>query len=256
MRIGIGIPVYVNLINHCDFLNQTTKSIKTSHEWIFIPIINRYTIDKQGWQFTQQPSEVIELEGRQPQSVSKAWNDIIGKAIEERCEYIVILNQDVVLARSAIDNFVAYAEKNKSTNLMWAMEESKRLDTLNTYVGEPLGLKSSFSAFMVDRNFSGVFGRFDENIIPAYFEDNDTYARIVKLKKHMIQCKDARFFHYGSVILKTDPNYQNSHHITFKKNRDYFVKKWGHDPVWTEEEVFRLYYRTPFNDPENDINSW
>ena len=65
------------------------------------------------WQLEQVPSETYELVGRQPQSVSRAWNDGIAKAVEMGCEYIAILNEDIVLKSNAIDRLVEFAESHR-----------------------------------------------------------------------------------------------------------------------------------------------
>ena len=104
MRIGITCPLYIKNWNHRDFLNKTTESIKTSHEWFWIPVYN-YVAEQflpYVWHFTQSPAEIHIVTGRQPQAIAKGWNDGIAKAIALGCEYILVINADIVLKSNAI----------------------------------------------------------------------------------------------------------------------------------------------------------
>ncbi len=258
MKIALTIPIYVNNVAHRNYLEQTVKSFSTSHELIFIPVINylNSTFDFHPYKFTQEPAKTIELLGREPEAVSKAWNDGIAKGVEEGCEYILILNEDIILAKSAIDNLVAFAEANREDNVLWSMAEHTPLETLDVQTGGQDGLGPHFSAFMVHKSFPEIVGKFDEHFVPAYFEDNDIHTRIIKLGKWALRCKDARFFHFGSVVLKSDPDYQVSHPKNFQANEAYFISKWGGKVMNTKDEMLRSLYPTPFNDPNKGINDW
>lgn len=255
MKVAIGIPVYVNVAEHIDYLNQTTKGFNTSYPYIFIPVINKFSLERKEWEFTQKPDQIIELEGRQPQGVGKAWNDIISRSLQENCDYTIIFNQDIVIAKTAIDNLVAFAESHKEGNAMWTMTESSSLETLNDTSGED-GFYPHFSAYMVDKTFKDAIGQFDENFTPAYFEDNDMHARIVKSGKHAACSKDAKFFHHGSITLRTDSEYRAGHSGRFITNEMYFRQKWGISPVNGESQMITLYYKTPFNEADKELSYW
>lgn len=257
MKLAIVIPIYVNTLAHQNYLIETTRSINTTHEWVFIPVVNkRPQFVMKSYQFTKQPSKIIELEGRQPQSVARAWNDGISKSAEEGCAYTLVINSDIILEKVAINSIIAYAELNKGKNIMWTMTEHNLPEKLNAQKGKHYSSHPDFAAFLVRGTFSDLMGKFDENFTPAYFEDVDMFARITKLKREVAICPHAKFFHYGSTTINADPDYSNGHASRFGKNWAYFRRKWGHEPIWTKEEVLELYYKAPFNKSELDTNSW
>ncbi len=60
------------------------------------------------------------------------------------------------------------------------------------------------------RNFAGSLlvahrNMFDPNFRPAYFEDNDYYARVVLGGGRCRVVHAAQFFHHGSMTIKEDP---------------------------------------------------
>lgn len=263
MRIAITIPVYLNVPAHLDYLNQTTRSFQTTHELYFIPVLNRrpstFPFDHYEYE-AQIPDKVIELEGRQnPQAVSKAWNDGIARAVEHDCEYIIIMNEDIILGKKSIDNLVAYAEAHKKTEedlpiVIWSMSDVNQ-GNLNDET-EGAGGGPHFSSFMVHKTFPEVMGKFDENIAPAYFEDNDMQVRIVKSGHRAVRCTTSKFFHYGSTTLNSDSQMRAVHPPQFGANEAYFIQKWGNRVLNTFDEILNQMYKTPFNIPDRELNDW
>jgi hypothetical protein len=259
MKIAITIPLYISNWNHRDFVNGTTRSIQTSHEWVFLPVLN-YVADQfrpYAWQLTQQPAEIVALEGRQPQAVSKAWNDGIAKAIELGCEYILVLNDDIVLKSNAIDNLIAHAEAHPEA-ILWSMGGYHDLFTLEQAVDNPNDVHEhpNFSAFMVHKSFPQTFGLFDENFTPGYFEDSDAHARIALAGQRALVTGGAWFFHFGSRTINSDPEFRETMPPLFNRNQAYFIEKWGHPNVGEVEHMRELYFKHPYNEEDKPLSSW
>jgi hypothetical protein len=259
MRIAITIPAFITNWNHQSFLNKTTASIATSHEYVFIPVLN-YVAEQfrpYQWQFTQAPNEISVLEGRQPQAVSKAWNDGITKAVQLGCEYILVLNEDIVLKQDAIDNLISFA-KNHPEAILWSMGGYHDLFSLEQAVNKPEEFSEhpNFSAFMVYKTFPEVFGRFDENILPAYYEDNDCAARIALANQKAYITAGAWFYHFGSRTVNSDEEFRATMPPLFQKNASYFLAKWGHPVVNEPDQMRRLYFDHPYNEPDRPLRSW
>jgi len=256
MRIAIVIPAYITNWNHRDFLNKTTASIATSHEYAFIPVLNCLAeqFRPYQWQFTQHPNELHVLEGRQPQGVTKAWNDGIAKAIELGCEYILILNDDIVLKHDAIDTLVVFAQAHPEASL-WSMGAYHDLFGLEQ-AGEDENFSEhpNFSAFMVYKTFPEVFGRFDENILPAYFEDSCAHARIALANQKAYVYGGAKFYHFGSRTINSDEEFRQTMPPLFQKNANYFFQKYGHTVVGEVDQMREVYYQHPYNIPELALN--
>jgi GT2 family glycosyltransferase len=91
---------------------------------------------------------------------------------------------------------------------------------------------------------------------PAYFEDNDYYARIVLSGGACRVIHAARLFHHGSLTVKADA--EMAHHVQFwfERNGAYFGRKWGVQmPEATAAGVLEEYFRHPFNDATKPL-SW
>jgi hypothetical protein len=87
---------------------------------------------------------------------------------------------------------------------------------------------NAFSVFMLRRDIWEKVGPFDEEFKPAYFEDND-YARRMELAG-IPRYVDSRiqFDHVVSATFKQLSGAAlDAHHINFRKNRDYYIRKWG-----------------------------
>lgn len=82
-------------------------------------------------------------------------------------------------------------------------------------------------------------GWFDENFVPAYFEDNDYHYRckLLGVSYHQIQ---GNLTHHGSMVLKSSELYRMENGRTYPQNEGYYVAKWGGRP---SEERFT----TPFD---------
>jgi GT2 family glycosyltransferase len=72
-------------------------------------------------------------------------------------------------------------------------------------------------------------GLMDENFYPGYFEDND-YRYRQRLSGTFLEYFPLPSKHLTSSTLKSSPTFQRKNHMTFQKNLDYYVQKWGGTP--------------------------
>lgn len=153
--------------------------------------------------------------------VSAAWN----KIYDSRPDWIIISNDDVEFEPDTIERLVLAAESSAAEFLF------------------PGSSGAMFCVFLMKHSCFARVGRFDENFYPAYFEDND-YHRRMKIKNvHELQVVNAGYRHVGSAYLKSlNPSEQQEHHANFRRNRDYYVRKWGGPPgqeKFTEPKVVK-----------------
>jgi GT2 family glycosyltransferase len=114
MRIGITAPVFIKNAEHKRYLDLTTKSfVSRDHDLVWIPVENYvapefrptfYALDH-----TMEDIKIVK--GREPQGVSKAWNDGIDKAQYLGCDYVLVINTDIVFKSNAIDRLVRFASR-------------------------------------------------------------------------------------------------------------------------------------------------
>ncbi len=184
-------------------------------------------------------------------SVAGAWNEGCRLAIAAGNECVAIVANDTRLEPTCLDRLAAHVLAGTadlcsgiSSNQLEAIDESRITDG------------ADFSCFMMRAAALDRFGLFDPNYRPAYFEDNDYYARVVLGGGACNVVHAAQFFHHGSLTTKADA--EMAHHVSywFEKNRAYFARKWGvREPSNDAVGVLARYYRHPFNDATKTL-SW
>jgi len=230
-KIGIVIPI----LNNFKGSVETIESVRTSHQW----------------------EPIVLPQWRRNRPLSAAWNIGISKALNERdCDYALVINDDILFAPHTIDNLVREYQ-NLPEDVLLLSACNVRSHVTETY-GTPYGVFElpdpgvsgnfsecpDFSCFMVDNRLFPRVGQFDENFIPAYFEDNDMHTRINLLGFRAGATGSAQYYHAASQTQKPD-----SFHQMFESNRDYYISKWGGMP---HQET----YKTPFNRSDTSPKEW
>jgi hypothetical protein len=114
---------------------------------------------------------------------------------------------------------------------------------INMYSNKTI-IPAGFSTYIFTQNTIDKIGYFDENIYPAYWEDNDFHERIKRSKlpcahieNALVIAGDDKFT--GSCTLNSvSIEYRKKMDICYQKNEKYFYEKWGNDSTS---------YETPFN---------
>lgn len=230
IKIGIGFSV----LNNFKGFAESVHSIRTSHEW------NLYMFDQ--WRLNRP--------------LSQTWNQMALQAFKDGCDYAMLCNDDILFSPGCIDAMVrVHQELNESENVVMVTPNNIMLELANpedilsyelakdtpaTWSEHP-----NFSCFLIARDFFEKVGFFDENFIPAWYEDNDSHYRSKLLGYKEICTNQAPMVHYGGVAtsLMDNPNSQPSH--------DYFLKKWGSVTRLLDET-----FKTPYNDPDLTPAQW
>lgn len=196
------------------------------------------------------PVEVL-YEPYVERSVAGAWNFGCHRALELPTDYIAIVANDTQLKPDCLDRLVSFGEESDAD--LWSGISYNNRDMIDA---SSVTDGADFTCFMIRPETLKRFGQFDPNYKPAYFEDNDYYARIILGGGKCCVVHAAQFFHHGSLTIRTDA--EMAHHVNywFSHNREYFSRKWGVPlPRNTREEVLRDYYHHPFNDGSKSL-SW
>ena len=142
--------------------------------------------------------------------VAGSWNVFasqLGKCI--------IANDDVVFGKRAVDE----------------LENASQLHPEAVIIenDHPVG---GFSTFLLNNPEEWLrLGGFDELLNPAYFEDNDARIRLKLAGKPTIRAKLSDWRHDNSSTLNNSGiEYQRMHWCLFRRNRDYYILKWGGVP--------------------------
>ena len=259
MKIALTAAIYVANEEHKKYLNLTTKSVfSKNHTVVWLPCENYVnpTFAPLTYVFNQILEETKVLHPTGPQSVSQAWNKGIEEGARADCNYVLVMNTDIVFKKDAIDRLVEFAETHPDA-VMWTMTECKDLPHLETCIEtEVFEEHPNFSCFMVKSNFFGHVGRFDENFAPAYCEDGDMHTRIVLAGLKAYGYGGAKFFHFSSQTIKSDQILLSKNAQTYPKCQLYFLEKWGHPMVDSVEQMGKAYFKHPYGEEDKPLSYW
>lgn len=209
------------------------------------PCVNRFDMFTEMIETVDTPVQPFIIDQwRYNRGVSAAWNLGMKRALDAGYRYAVVTNDDVKFYPGAlrstynllVDSGVALVSPNQIR---------KPQDP-----GEGYREGADFFCFAVDiPQLTAHAGWFDENIFPAYFEDNDMHMRMLNsgLKSYINQ--EANVLHEHSMTQKFDKKNPNTSSMAFEANKAYYVRKWGGMP--SDER-----YATPFNHPKLSVKDW
>lgn len=231
MNIGIVIPV----LNQFEKAINAISSIETEHNYE-IKIIPQYRID---------------------QPLSAAWNQGLDWSLKRRHSFTLIINDDILFTPQCIDNMVksflrlekeAHCAMITANNIRGLYEDP--MHTLE-YQTDVIAYQDcpDFACFMVRPTIKTRIGSFDENFMPAYFEDNDYHYRINLAGLRAFNDVSAPYYHYGSQTQNASDVLPVVPPFAFELNRSYYIDKWGGEPG-------KETYTHPYNNPSLNYYQW
>lgn len=252
-KIGI-ITVCVNCL---EYTKQTLNSINTSHDYQIIVVNNGSSDGTEG--FLNSREDIISYQNPKVSGLSACWNLAIDRAIKEGCDLMLVVNNDIVLAKNTIDNMVKRFEKGTYVMVTGSNDQSispeEMINFEKPYEEDQDNFHPDFSCFLIENKFIEKIGFFDENFMVAYFEDSDAHARIALAGEIAISTVAGTYWHYASKTIQENPKMAQLIHDAFRHNREYFENKWGHSNVGDVPEMLKVYWKHPFNDPNRDIKN-
>lgn len=158
-----------------------------------------------------------------------AWNQGVAAASRE---WIVVLNNDVVLGPDWLKGMISYAEENNLHVVTPGIREGPLNYALPDYATdfvremkevERRGVANGI-CFMVRRAVFEKIGPFDENFRIGQFEDADFFLRAKAAGFQLGTTGRAFLHHYGSITQKAIRPRAGPYEA---ENRAYYRKKWG-----------------------------
>ncbi len=183
--------------------------------------------------------------------VAPAWNRGIRHLFtDEKIDKVLVLNNDILLHREAIERLVSAMNENyfpviTGTDVAKKCAVPSDVFTLSIPEVHYYADTPEFSCFMISRAGYEKIGEFDPKFYPAYFEDNDYHYRAKLLKERLVKLNTALYYHYGSRTIKENPDVDDVVNTFYLQNERYFITKWGGKPG--EEK-----YTIPFNGMKNE----
>lgn len=235
-KIGIVVPC----LNYFMGVTDLLLSIKTRHE---------YRVYLQPQYIHQVP-------------LAKAWNDGSAAAFAEGCDYAIVCNDDILFAPDCIDKMVEEYDRLRpegvimvTPNNIYGQLGQARYAILDYHA--PADQVSSvsdhpnFSCFLITQEYFDLVGRFDENFIPAWYEDNDAHRRAILAGLRLVCSTACDSVHLGSVTTRMIENNPGS-----GASQAYYIEKWGGIPESHMLAVQKEHFPTPYNDPNLTIRDW
>lgn len=246
-----AIPVFaIPIVNRGDLLLRLVKSLDMPIQKLVI--VNNGNDDSvtdaihqlhNGFNSLMQTVEVVHT-GKNI-GVAASWNKIIAEYAD--VPYWIICANDMVFT------------KHGDLFRMWKQIEEKK----NTHHMLYADGYSCFTVTRLGRDFlthPDTPGMFDENIWPAYFEDDDHFYRVklsgaVTTGFTMFKMKHGTGIEgdkdeNGSATIAANPKINEANGVLFQSNALYIDRKWGS----TKPDHDR--FKTPYGNPNTDLHYW
>lgn len=248
MRLQIVIPV-LNLWRR--YTLPCLESIRTTAEHRTVVIDNGSVDETEAEARKRICQNFVYHRNGANLGTARVWNDGIRDGFTNGYDFVLVLNNDVLLHSACIDGLLRRATEPDVPGMVTARNvRSECSDPANLPLCDgkraiPDAESPDFSAFLMTRSCWETVGPFDEGFFPAYFEDNDYHYRMRLSGVRALCHPPAMFYHFGSRTQNesgTKPVVPSSQ---FEANRRRYVLKWGGPPG-------RERFREPFSSKINN----
>ncbi|MGO9359758.1 MAG: glycosyltransferase family 2 protein [Xanthobacteraceae bacterium] len=180
---------------------------------------------------------------RRNRGLARSWNEGVRLALAEGCDAVMMLNDDLHFHPGGYDAFVTAATSAVE-------QDGAAFFTTCGHEPGPHGsdrvVTQGFACCIIAAMLFEAIGGFDENFWPAYYEDCDFRYRLRSAGFAWLIDKRPLVHHARSSTLRTDERVRRRHPEEERRNKAYYVRKWG-------DVVGRETFATPFDDPRFDL---
>lgn len=210
-KIALCVPT----LTQYDRLNLLIKSATASSNTVLPSAI--YIVDNNPNDRYEPPAQcpcpIIVHKPKSNLGVAASWNWFLNNVHPDHTykNYILISNDDVKVYPETLAHLIDKIDET----------------------GAPVvnGAGGEWAFFAQDIHTLEAIGPYDENFYPAYFEDNDYHYRLTLHGTDRAIASHAIYEHITSATLKAKNREETlAHHESFRKNHEYYVKKWGGTP--------------------------
>ena len=187
-------------------------------------------------------------------------------------EFVLILNNDVVVTNYWLETLLDIANKNESVGIVGPISNEvsgvqedkeanyKTIDEMHLYAATVKEKNKNkvmqfprvaFLCTLIKREVIEIIGGLDERFSPGNYEDDDFCLRAQLAGYKTVIAQDVFIHHYGSKSFKADGEKKYAERL--KVNHQIFVDKWGADPdeIWLKQKPFN-HSRNLFISIDND----
>lgn len=224
--ISIVIPLY-NQVAYTQLCIQSLRS--AGLEGAEVLLIDNGSSDGTA-AYLETCSDLRVIHNKENLGCAGAWNQGVR---ETDSEWVVILNNDVIVSPGWLDGLLAVAERTRLDVVSPAIREGELNYDVAVYATEYSERMKSVMrrgvadgiCFMVRRHVFETAGLFDEKFRIGQFEDADFFRRVRNAGFRMGTTGNSFIHHFGSVTQKAlKKNMPERPYVA--ENRAYFRKKW------------------------------
>lgn len=165
--------------------------------------------------------------------LSRAWNKGLKYIFSRGYDKALLTNLDIFFDIETVDRlYQAQEETNAGLISATVVNAIVELKTARRIVRgqenktiEMQRNDGSFSFFLITKETFERVGEFDENFIPAYFEDDDYLIRAKEAKVKALRCTTSYFYHDIQATVKEDKQVRSQYIEFMKRNQDYLNEK-------------------------------
>ena len=204
---------------------------------------------------TARPSEdsVIKVNSFDPEiakKIEEAFKKDTDKSRVEESQYIVILNNDVVVTPEWLDSMFYFFENNKDVGVVGLHQihglpgeenkvQSDIFGNADVSTKPAIVLNPPGQCFMFRRSVYKEVGPFDENNFRCMYEDVDFGTRCLEMGYKNYCLSYPRIYHEWSKTFSAFPELEGE--IQLNTSRERYKRKWGGDiPQMVERLIFPL----------------
>ena len=264
-KLPIFIPVHKNYVYLKHMLETLSSSLR---ELEFILVNNGSDDDTNKYcRIAQRRKNHTLYHYDEALGVAKVWNICLDIALEKGYEQIIITNSDILFHETCIDHLVKFMEQNPNEILSCPMNICKVMEVVERYpflkedsmnqfkynadgmqnlkdilksisltVSEPVTIEQlvDYSCFILrPKKLVEEIGYFDENFLPAYWEDTDMHWRLSSKGIITKTVLNAPMLHIQSRSL-VEGGFRNDSYLP---NGFYFSKK--HDIPFRSDQLIK-----------------
>lgn len=234
----------IPVLNCLDYTKQAVEDLRSQDIPVSIAIVDNGSTD--GTSEWAAKSVDVLLSFDENQGVARAWNLGLKLLFEALgAEHVLVCNNDIRLRPETYRALLIPENAGFITPInVTTMERMLRHEGLPEK--DPIMRGGpDFSCFLIKKDFYYELGEFDEGFERAYYEDGDYDRRaFCKWGEHgrrdHIYSVAYPYVHFGSATIKNNPEVARLNDVSFQKNRQRYIEKWGGLPG--DEK-----YITPFN---------
>lgn len=225
--VSIVIPLY----NQLDYTKSCLQSlIETTRSNIEIILVDNASSDGTDV-FISTLGNVTVISNAENRGCSGAWNQGSRAASGE---WIMILNNDVLLSPDWLEGLLEAAERLKLDIVTPAIREGEHNYDINSYAMELTTRmknvvrrgRANGICFMARRRVFDTIGGFDENFRIGQYEDTDFFLRATRAGFLLGTVGSSFLHHFGSVTQKSIKTSNRIAKPYALENKAYFIRKW------------------------------